>query len=654
MTWVAATKTLYFSASGTGNKRSLWAYEPLKPLSVTNPVMVSGSAGSDPKHLFAFGNKVIFSGKDSTNGRELWSGDKGAGAAMILNLASRGGNTSADAYPHGFVLKDPTHFYFSASNGQSRFLYLSDGSAAGTTQVSTIATQPDKLTMMDGMLYFVSYGLGHPYLWRSDGTAAGTTGVDMTAQAPQAYSPVGLLPYRGTLYFFGEELTGTQWHDAFWSYTPGETHEKRIVRFEGQNAINYNTRLVPGLDGTLYFALKDRAHDRALWHSDGTEAGTRLVHDINTRTKSSAPSADLRSETLGAYRYHLALSSETGGHTALYVTHLSDSNTSLVRGDANCSVDAIAALAGELYGLEYDRSGNRIRLWKLQPGSTTPQILKEHTGVSPVPGGLVASDDSLYIVVADRTTPTQTLSRYHLDTGNMQDIYTEKTIEEVTVVDGAIFFASYESTKGFELWRYDPATGTKQTYDINTVPNTGASSSPSQLTPLDGWLYFFAVDDGANFIENLWRIRADGTGLQKVSNFTGVGIGAMMMDALTVTEDAVYFRMEDPVSGQEVLWRYRPGEALAEALSDVVSPRTLTPIGRRLYFVWDDPAGDRIGWAEKDQRFTEGSRAKAIVGTLADRILYTQPNGSGEISLWIGDGSGSDTRLKASIEPQEI
>jgi ELWxxDGT repeat protein len=36
-----------------------------------------------------------------------------------------------------------------------------------------------------------------------------------------------------------------------------------------------------GLGGTLYFAADEGVHGRELWKSDGTEAGTVLVNDIN-------------------------------------------------------------------------------------------------------------------------------------------------------------------------------------------------------------------------------------------------------------------------------------------------------------------------------------------------------------------------------------
>jgi ELWxxDGT repeat protein len=43
-------------------------------------------------------------------------------------------------------------------------------------------------------------------------------------------------------------------------------------------------------NGTLFFAAEDVQGGRELWRSDGTEAGTTLVKDLNTDSNTSGPS----------------------------------------------------------------------------------------------------------------------------------------------------------------------------------------------------------------------------------------------------------------------------------------------------------------------------------------------------------------------------
>ena len=69
--------------------------------------------------------------------------------------------------------------------------------------------------------------------------------------------------------------------------------------------------------------------------------------------------------------------------------------------------------------------------------------------------------------------------------------------DEFTVYNGKLYFEATDSLHGQELWVSDGTTsGTQLFYDINTATNSdyGKSSIPNNLTVVNGLLYFSAYD----------------------------------------------------------------------------------------------------------------------------------------------------------------
>src|SRR5207245_1351235 len=88
-------------------------------------------------------------------------------------------------------------------------LWKSNGTVTGTTLVTNsnggianFGVYPADLANVNGTLYFVGYGLGKGYqVFKSDGTAAGTAPVTSIAAAAGGCNPSELTASGGTLYF---------------------------------------------------------------------------------------------------------------------------------------------------------------------------------------------------------------------------------------------------------------------------------------------------------------------------------------------------------------------------------------------------------------------------------------------------------------------
>jgi uncharacterized repeat protein (TIGR01451 family) len=294
--------TLYFAASDDSHGRELWRSDG----TAAGTVMVSdinpGSAGGYPQFLTDVGGTLLFQANDGESGTELWRSDGTADGTYLVADIFGGPPSSIDGGCSGKTFTEGTWttmggvLYFAANEGVygpdwcAADLWRSDGTEAGTylihrtntnpycfagfplpdppPPVNTLCTHPGSnlqdLTNVGGTLFFQAYDDDHAWeLWKSDGTDAGTVLVkDINpGPFPCCWSrPEGIFDVGGTAYFSADDgsilCTGV---------TPSD------VPIQGDSPCS-----TPG------------SHGRELWQSDGTEAGTVLVKDINTTPRSCA------------------------------------------------------------------------------------------------------------------------------------------------------------------------------------------------------------------------------------------------------------------------------------------------------------------------------------------------------------------------------
>jgi ELWxxDGT repeat protein len=632
--WVAGTNRLYFSGYDTTNKRNLWYYDPATNIA---PQIVSGSVGSMPSNLFAFGNGVLFNGYDTVHGRELWQADVTAnGASLVADIYSG----SSSAFPHDFLFAGGGKAYFIANDGSDR-LYLTDGTNGGTQVVSTSVSSVVEMTMLGSTLYFTARLGNNLRLWRTDGTSANTELVDTTPQVPVASDVFFLHVHGNRLYFFGHYIHGgTTDPSALWRYTPGDAHEEIIHTFDRSSSIYLFGPIASGTDGKLYFSANTLPYGRELWSSDGTSDGTRIVRDIDTRTRDSHTHTLPRPVVSGAYSYYLSQSSAADDRPVLLRTHRADGTTRMLIGSDDAYVEAVAACNGHVYAVDYNITSDTIRLWSIDPVSGAPTKLTDQANYRPKNRGLVCTDDAVYVLATDGTTDA--IARYQLSDGTVNPIYTSTQIHWLRAIGTMLFFAANDGTNGDELLRYDGAT--TQVVDIR--PGS-AGSSPRQPAVLGEWLYFLANDGTGNNGADLWRIHQDGTGLTRLSDIdnTGSFLNNPMLDNVTATDDAIYFAAEENNNGV-YLWRYRPDNSSLEKLDTIPVPSALTPIGETLYAI----TGNHIARITRSDATVLDEEASTIFGTVGERIVYGKAVGSTR-QIWIGDGTAANGSVLISTLP---
>jgi ELWxxDGT repeat protein len=239
-----------------------------------------------------FNNRLYFNANDGVNGGELWRTDgTTAGTVIVTNIAS--GATWGEVNQ---ITIFNNKMYFSGNDGvNGKELWMSDGTAAGTSMVKNIASgstgsTPDYITVVNNRLYFnANDGVNGVELWSSDGTSVGTNMVKDISSGSTSSEPTYLTGFNNKVYFWAfEAATGVE----VWSSdgTSAGTLILKDIR-PGPNPARYTSDLTvfTVCNNRLYFSVTDGTNGMELWRTDGTTAGTVMVHDIASGASGSFP-----------------------------------------------------------------------------------------------------------------------------------------------------------------------------------------------------------------------------------------------------------------------------------------------------------------------------------------------------------------------------
>jgi ELWxxDGT repeat protein len=179
-----------------------------------------------------------------------------------------------------------TTLFFNAKDASGSELWKSDGTAAGTVQVATIATgsiaeRPQELVNANGTLYFFANGY---VLYKSDGTTAGTVLVaDLRSQYNVA-RPKQLRVVGSRLFFVMNNRD-------LWVSDGTQAGTLAVTGFGDREGGTIGETVVTG--DRLLFTANNTGGTNAggweLWTSDGTQTGSRQLHDINPGASGSRP-----------------------------------------------------------------------------------------------------------------------------------------------------------------------------------------------------------------------------------------------------------------------------------------------------------------------------------------------------------------------------
>lgn len=173
------------------------------------------------------------------------------------------------------------------ATGTGSEIYSTDGTPAGTALVKDItagpvSSTPSDYALLNGIIYFTAVTAAEGReLWKTDGTAAGTVLVKdivagpVSSNSEDEYEMVtngSYILFRATTVADGQELWKTDG-------TPGGT---ALLKNINAGADSSSPHYFFALGSNVLFMAKSAGIGEELWKTDGTTAGTILVKDIYT------------------------------------------------------------------------------------------------------------------------------------------------------------------------------------------------------------------------------------------------------------------------------------------------------------------------------------------------------------------------------------
>ncbi len=699
---------LLFGLAPTGYLHELWRSDGtaagtvrLAEFSGTDPYRDSVVLPNPPARL---GGKLFFFAQDSDHGREIWTTDGTAAGTALLKDVSPGPRDSIPGNP--LITVAGGKVFFHAGGPEGFEMWASDGTAAGTALVKDIHPGLGDgnirgLASLGGKAYFFASPDGYgQQLWKSDGTAGGTLPV-----LPVSFSADSLTVAGGRLFFFDQcEL---------WTSNGTEAGTRRVWAASGTYCF-----APPPLEGgpQLLFFAADKSHGLEPWKSDGTPAGTSLLADLYPGTGSSSDNA-YPGVFAGGRWYFRAKSGEDVG-TQLWTTDGTAAGTRMLRINRQQS-GFLLNTAGELQGPRafFDLKGTLLfqgndgatgaELWRsdgteggtllvkdLQsgpgsslPGEFTPAggtvFFRSDAGTSReklwktdgTPAGtrlLLANDqfhnfgyfsprnllafgnDLLYLGSFGIDSPPQLMR----SDGTPSGTGTVAGLPGLSLVSlgSLVLLQSFEGEDLGGLWTSDGTfAGTARLGRILPLDRFLDSSSAVR----NGVLYFpgSAPESG----EELWRSDGTAAGTHLLAE-TVPGPDSKRLGPFAVAGPTLFF-----AAGGNEIWKDdlgRTGVVRKLPASSGLGIRALTPLGKKVYFAYDDGVHGRELWVSDGTRLGTrlvedvlpgpGSSDPRQLHVEGNLLLFSASDGVHGREPWRSDGTVPGTWMVQDIAPGDL
>ncbi|HEV3006201.1 MAG TPA: ELWxxDGT repeat protein [Pirellulales bacterium] len=554
---IVSGSNLYFSGyDATHGDYSIWKSDGNSTNNKTAPVQTYNAASSNqnPSQETIVGSEIYFLAYNANDGGnyDLWKCDgTSANTAPVQTSGFARGANGVNNY----MTASGSKVFFTAYDVDSHNnsphgyeLWSSDGTNANTAMIvdintTTYGSNPTSLVAVGGEIFFNASTytpVNGTYLWQSDGTAANTAPVQTSGHVVPT-SEGNSIAVGGTLFFTGYGANGNDlWTSGTGLNSAVEMFPTGTNKFAG---IFDSTNAFANLSGELYFGAYDVAGSQyALWKSDGTPGGTKVVQDLGT-------SVDQLSElTVVGSNLFWQQFDHTNNVDALW--EYNGTSASEVAPISAYGLTNLTAVGGSVFFQAYDNGTGKRALWT-SDGSTTTNLME--LGGSGF-GGLIAFNGKLFFAADDPTagwtmwTSDGTVggtTQFLTDDGQPQYL---TTTPDFTAVGSELFGEFVQVDGQAVLGKTDgTAAGT-------VIVQSGTSGTlallPSNMANDGGTLVFDGFDPAHGY--ELWQSDGTSAGTLLVADINP-GTASSSPVYMTVAGTQVFFNAADGVHGQE-LW----------------------------------------------------------------------------------------------------
>lgn len=665
--------------------------------------------------LMAFGDKLLFSARVDTRGRELWITDGTIAGTRLVKDIYEGGSSS----PILLAVSGTTAYFTASDTTHGRELWATDGTEAGTQLVLDLtgdasSSSPTAAIAAGGRLYFHALD----QLWVSDGTAAGTIALATDVSGTPAGAAGDRVLFLGSDSEHGREL---------WSTDGTVAGTAMLADLNPGPLSSWGGIPTPFVSagGSAFFFAEDATNGRELWVSDGTVAGTRLIEDVTPGAASATLDSLVASDdgvffVLGGTSLWFSdgtaagtnqLASFPGVRKVVGVSngaHLVDDEGMLwfsdgtVAGTGEITAAPIVAIptltsVGSRAAFRGFEDATGAEPW-ISDGSEAGTKLMGDIGVG-VPSGptwMLAAGDRVFFASGEAVYTSDGTASGTLSLGNLGLIYGSQPLA-VPMGDSLLYWGEEGDSRG--LWKSDGSSaGTTSVKDFYEITALHASDGYALLTggvvhqwdePYAVWrtdgtpegTYSLVPIAGAHFVEfagktyvlgmernygtweQLWvtdgtpattRFLASGT-------FTQLGSagGALYVGVETAELGAELYRNDGTSSAMTLVKDISPGPKSGD-------PETFVSAGNLLFFTADDGVHGRELWRSdgteagtfllRDIRMGTPSPYITELVASGPYVYFTAEDDLNGRELWRSDGTVAGTiRLSesGSIGPLE-